>query len=237
MNYTDAIKKLGLKSGTTPEQIREKYIALAKKLHPDVKGGSVEKFQELSQAYTAALYGEVGRALPDYTKEYDLLRSKLGPDASDNELQDAEQELIKTASKEDPDALERIYLARKRVGHEMEAREILITRGRHKFLRDHLKTPEQKRQEEMEFMKAKLQAKEGLHQMHLQLQKIFHTHKIKGDKVHIPYMETIKGQKITRYAILTATLLGAIIAGKVIYDYQQEAFRPTKISGLLGGPQ
>ena len=48
--------KLGVAADATPEEIHEAYIALAKMHHPD-KGGDVEAFRQIAEAY-AALRGK-----------------------------------------------------------------------------------------------------------------------------------------------------------------------------------
>lgn len=47
----DFYKVLGLQEGASKEEVKKAYRKLSKKYHPDVKGGSEEKFKEISQAY------------------------------------------------------------------------------------------------------------------------------------------------------------------------------------------
>lgn len=49
--FQDAVKSLDLISLRTKEDVRKKYLKLSKKYHPDMEGGSTEKFQEIRQAY------------------------------------------------------------------------------------------------------------------------------------------------------------------------------------------
>ena len=49
--FQDAVESLGLLSLTTKEHVRKKYLKLSRKYHPDMEGGSVEKFQEVREAY------------------------------------------------------------------------------------------------------------------------------------------------------------------------------------------
>ena len=49
--FKDAVESLELLSLTTQEQVRKKYLKLSRKYHPDMEGGSTEKFQEVREAY------------------------------------------------------------------------------------------------------------------------------------------------------------------------------------------
>lgn len=49
--FQDAVKSLDLISLRTKEDVRKKYLKLSKKYHPDMEGGSTEKFQEIRQSY------------------------------------------------------------------------------------------------------------------------------------------------------------------------------------------
>jgi len=49
--FQDAVKTLDLISLRTKEDVRKKYLKLSRLYHPDMEGGSTEKFQEIRQAY------------------------------------------------------------------------------------------------------------------------------------------------------------------------------------------
>lgn len=49
--FQDAVETLELLSLTSREHVRKKYLKLSKQYHPDMKGGSTEKFQEIRKAY------------------------------------------------------------------------------------------------------------------------------------------------------------------------------------------
>ncbi len=49
--FQDAVKTLDLISLRTKEDVRQKYLKLSRLYHPDMEGGSTEKFQEIRQAY------------------------------------------------------------------------------------------------------------------------------------------------------------------------------------------
>ena len=49
--FQDAVESLELLSLTTQENVRKKYLKLSRKYHPDMEGGSTEKFQEIREAY------------------------------------------------------------------------------------------------------------------------------------------------------------------------------------------
>lgn len=53
----DPYKILGISPDSTEEQIKKAYKNLAKKHHPD-KGGTAEKFREISDAYKKIMHGE-----------------------------------------------------------------------------------------------------------------------------------------------------------------------------------
>jgi len=53
--FEDAVESLELLSLTTKEHVRKKYLKLSRKYHPDIKGGSTEKFQEIREAYEILL--------------------------------------------------------------------------------------------------------------------------------------------------------------------------------------
>lgn len=55
MTMSEAMRFMGFEPGTyTKEQLTEAYRKLARKLHPDVPGGSTEQFQKLDEAYRVA---------------------------------------------------------------------------------------------------------------------------------------------------------------------------------------
>ncbi|CAA6816593.1 MAG: Heat shock protein DnaJ-like [uncultured Sulfurovum sp.] len=49
--FQAAVESLELISLRTKEDVRKKYLKLSKKYHPDMEGGSTEKFQEIREAY------------------------------------------------------------------------------------------------------------------------------------------------------------------------------------------
>lgn len=49
--FESAVESLELLSLTTKEHVRKKYLKLSRKYHPDMDGGSTEKFQEIREAY------------------------------------------------------------------------------------------------------------------------------------------------------------------------------------------
>lgn len=49
--FQDAVESLELLSLTTKEHVRKKYLKLSRQYHPDMEGGSTEKFQEIRKAY------------------------------------------------------------------------------------------------------------------------------------------------------------------------------------------
>ena len=49
--FQDAVKTLDLISLRTKEDVRKKYLKLSRLYHPDMEGGSTEKFQEIRKAY------------------------------------------------------------------------------------------------------------------------------------------------------------------------------------------
>jgi DnaJ-class molecular chaperone len=49
--FQDAVESLELLSLTTKEHVRKKYLKLSRLYHPDMEGGSTEKFQEIREAY------------------------------------------------------------------------------------------------------------------------------------------------------------------------------------------
>ncbi|CAA6825022.1 MAG: Heat shock protein DnaJ-like [uncultured Sulfurovum sp.] len=49
--FQTAVESLELISLRTKEDVRKKYLKLSKKYHPDMEGGSTEKFQEIREAY------------------------------------------------------------------------------------------------------------------------------------------------------------------------------------------
>lgn len=58
MDYSEfekAADTLGILTRTTRKDLKKKYLKLSKKFHPDVEGGSQEKFQELKEAYDVIL--------------------------------------------------------------------------------------------------------------------------------------------------------------------------------------
>ena len=54
MSYEDFIKAVeifGIISTMSKKDIKKRYLKLSKQYHPDVEGGSNEKFMELKKAY------------------------------------------------------------------------------------------------------------------------------------------------------------------------------------------
>ena len=49
--FENAVESLELLSLTTKEHVRKKYLKLSRQYHPDMEGGSTEKFQEIREAY------------------------------------------------------------------------------------------------------------------------------------------------------------------------------------------
>lgn len=49
--FQDAVERLDLLSLTSKEQVRKKYLKLSRLYHPDMPGGSTQKFQEIRDAY------------------------------------------------------------------------------------------------------------------------------------------------------------------------------------------
>ena len=49
--FEDAVESLELLSLTSKENVRKKYLKLSRRYHPDMDGGSTEKFQEVREAY------------------------------------------------------------------------------------------------------------------------------------------------------------------------------------------
>ena len=49
--FQNAVESLELLSLTSREHVRKKYLKLSRQYHPDMEGGSTEKFQELQKAY------------------------------------------------------------------------------------------------------------------------------------------------------------------------------------------
>ena len=49
--FKRAVESLELLSLTSKEHVRKKYLKLSRKYHPDMDGGSTEKFQEIREAY------------------------------------------------------------------------------------------------------------------------------------------------------------------------------------------
>lgn len=53
MTITQAFKILGIPEESTKEQIRRRYLTLARSAHPDA-GGSMEEFTKINKAYEVA---------------------------------------------------------------------------------------------------------------------------------------------------------------------------------------
>lgn len=49
--FQDAVQSLELLSLTSKEHVRKKYLKLSRQYHPDMEGGSTEKFQEIRKSY------------------------------------------------------------------------------------------------------------------------------------------------------------------------------------------
>jgi len=49
--FQNAVESLELLSLTNKEHVRKKYLKLSRKYHPDMEGGSTQKFQEIREAY------------------------------------------------------------------------------------------------------------------------------------------------------------------------------------------
>ncbi len=49
--FKKSVETLELLSLTTQEDVRKKYLKLSRKYHPDMEGGSTQKFQEIRKAY------------------------------------------------------------------------------------------------------------------------------------------------------------------------------------------
>ena len=51
LEFRAAVETLDLISLRTKEDVRKKYLKLSRKYHPDMEGGSTQKFQEIQKAY------------------------------------------------------------------------------------------------------------------------------------------------------------------------------------------
>ena len=70
--FQDAVERLDLLSLTSKEEVRKKYLKLSRLYHPDMPGGSTQKFQEIRDAYEVLTqYMESFRFVFD--AEYDAL--------------------------------------------------------------------------------------------------------------------------------------------------------------------
>ncbi|RXJ90440.1 molecular chaperone DnaJ [Arcobacter sp. CECT 8983] len=49
--FEKAVDLFGILTGTSKKELKQKYLKLSKKLHPDTEEGSDEKFQQLQEAY------------------------------------------------------------------------------------------------------------------------------------------------------------------------------------------
>ena len=49
--FEKAVDLFGILIGTSKKDLKNKYLKLSKKYHPDMSEGSTEKFQELQDAY------------------------------------------------------------------------------------------------------------------------------------------------------------------------------------------
>jgi len=54
--FKDAVETLGLISLTSQEHVRKKYLKLSRICHPDMEGGSTQKFQQIRDAYEITEY-------------------------------------------------------------------------------------------------------------------------------------------------------------------------------------
>lgn len=58
MNYEEfekAVEFFGILTRTSKKDLKQKYLKLSKKYHPDMPQGSVEKFQQLKDSYDLLL--------------------------------------------------------------------------------------------------------------------------------------------------------------------------------------
>jgi len=51
VEFEKALDFLGILTRTSKKDLKKKYLKLSKKYHPDSQSGSIEKFQELKEAY------------------------------------------------------------------------------------------------------------------------------------------------------------------------------------------
>jgi len=49
--FKKAVEILDLLSLSSRDDVRKKYLKLSRQYHPDMEGGSTQKFQEIAQAY------------------------------------------------------------------------------------------------------------------------------------------------------------------------------------------
>ena len=50
-NFQNALDSLNIVSRITSAELKEKYLKLSKKYHPDMPEGDVKKFKEINEAY------------------------------------------------------------------------------------------------------------------------------------------------------------------------------------------
>jgi len=75
---------LGINSDASEDEIKKAYRTLAKKSHPD-KGGSVEKFREINDAYTKIMKGDDPLLeFPDLAEIFKMFGAFSGMNFSNN---------------------------------------------------------------------------------------------------------------------------------------------------------
>ncbi len=75
---SDPYKILGVEHGSSEDEVKKAYKTLARKYHPD-KGGTAEKFREISEAYTQITKGsDPMNEFPELSEIFKMFGSMAG---------------------------------------------------------------------------------------------------------------------------------------------------------------
>jgi hypothetical protein len=242
INYSQALKILGLKGRPSDQEIRKAYLKLAKKWHPDVNSSvdATEQFKRISLANIVLKNGPGSPSLSfsSFKPEYQELKRMLVGDFDYDRLNEAEVALIQKY-RDVEGKQKKIELAKELVANEYRAREFIRDRARSRIVktaRSKLASPEEQQQAKVQKMMAEMQYQQDVAMLksavHRKLKKVADAVVVRNGRARIPILSKVNGRSVVKLVLASAGLVGLIIAGKYVYDAQEGAFKPVK---LLGG--
>jgi len=247
INYSQAIQLLGLKPGFSKEELRKRYVELAKKYHPDVapSADKVEfetRMKNINEAIAIIKKGpvKIEQLNANVRPYYILLKKMIPPNIEPEVIDDIFGEIImQDKYRNDPGAEESMAMAKDRLVKDYEGRRYLAERARNAMRKRYANRVQfyaAATNEERKMILIDQLMKEENQRMFLfmilnnfdSLVKRMVTVKKKS---YVPIkVEVKRGKSHTRLILVTISLIIAILGGKYVWDKAYRAYQMKKSS-------